>query len=230
MFLDSGGQSLIIGSSTLAVAAAPTELVTSNPPPSYLAFGSQTVQAGGDPVTLSGGTVISLVSGGASVVVDGSTQAIDPIAQVTTEQVYVLGSQTLDAEGAAVTVSGTVLSLAADGSSIVIGGTTTIAVAAASELLGKSQTVAQTGNGLGGIIASLGGFENPETAVVFATSTANISSSETLPFNGATAVPWNGTMFTGAGVIGAGPGASICWAPMVVILIGLKLLIFRHSI
>jgi hypothetical protein len=143
------------------------------------------------------------------------------------EEVYVLGSQTLQAGGAAVTASGTVLSLLADGSSVVVGGTTTIAASAASAWLGKSGTLAtvtQTVSGLGGIIASLGGFEGSEPEVVSATtSIANSSSYEGPAFNGTTAFPWNGTTFTGAGVPRA--GASMCWARIAMILIGMRLFV-----
>ena len=186
-------------------------------------------------MTLSAGTVVSLLPGGDSAVIDGSTQAIvtSASAQITvsTEEVLVLGSQTASAGGPAMTAGGTVISVVAGGESIVVGGTTTLPVSgsALSVLLGGSGKVAtltqtQAGTGakppLAGVIASLGGFESqvPETL----TSTPN-PGVETSGYNGPEYTGtsgYNGPMFTGVGVPRDGTSMSciiaaglfLCWS------------------
>lgn len=67
--------------------------------------------------------MISLQSGGQSVIVDGSTQALSA-AFPTSVSEYLVGSQTLVAGGPAITVSGTVISLVSGGGAVVVGETT----------------------------------------------------------------------------------------------------------
>jgi hypothetical protein len=71
-----------------------------------------------------GGHTYSLLQGGSSVVVDGSTEAVSQV-EKSFATVYTIGSQTLVAGGSAITVSGSVVSLGSDGQSIVISGSVT---------------------------------------------------------------------------------------------------------
>jgi hypothetical protein len=164
--------SLATDGGALAIGTSTTQVLTSNPSTSEYILGSQTLLAGGPAVTVSG-TVISLQSGGQSVVVNGSTQALT-IAFPTSISEYLVGSQTLVAGGPAITVSGTVISLVKGGSSVVVGGTTQ----ALSAILASATSQSQ---GLGGIIASLGGFVTPAPTPVSTTRY----------------VDYNGTVFTG---------------------------------
>jgi hypothetical protein len=99
---------------------------------SNFVFASETLTPGGQ-LTVSG-TQLSLASNGGYVVFEGSTtQTLATAAQSPNKAPsaveYIFASQTLGPNGPAITVSGTVLSLQAGGSSIVIGGTTTKAIA-----------------------------------------------------------------------------------------------------
>ena len=73
--LMSGGKSVVVSSTTQAIAEfIPTMTAIPNSASEYV-VGSQTLKPGAPGITVSG-TVVSLMSGGASVVVGGSTQAI----------------------------------------------------------------------------------------------------------------------------------------------------------
>ena len=186
---------------------APEPTTTADPAPtqaalaetSFLVVGSQTAFAGGNAITVSGGTVVSLLPGASSVVVAGKTQPIGELlgasagVQTTVEAEWVIASQTLIAGGAAITVSGTVMSLLPGGSSVVIGGTKTID---ASALVGASKTLITETTaeaGLGGIIASLGGFGGRSSTTA---STSASSSTSSPGINGTVQV------FTGQGGMG----------------------------
>lgn len=91
----------------------------------------QTVAPGAPAVTISGKTV-SIVPGGASAVISGKGQALAAGARVLTlggathtadaDGKIVIGGQTLTPDGPGITVSGTPISLASDGSAAVVGG------------------------------------------------------------------------------------------------------------
>jgi hypothetical protein len=88
-----------------------------------LALGTQILSAGGPAMTAAGKTY-SLLQGGSSVIVDGSTEAVSQI-EKSSMMVYTIGSQTLIAGGPVITVSGSVMSLGSNGQSIVISGSVT---------------------------------------------------------------------------------------------------------
>lgn len=164
-------------------------------------IGSQTLAPGGAAVTVSG-TVASLLAGGSSVVIAGSTLALSALTgsgpTTTSEVEYLIGSQTLSVGGiATVSISGSTMqvSLLAGGSSVVIGGTTTMPASMLISEGAKSTEVLVTETGLGGIIASLGGFA---TRSAGATNT-NTSPSPYVFAPGASGVSaFNGTIFTGS--------------------------------
>ena len=83
-------------------------------------------------------------------VIGGTTEPLSVLLTPSLE--YLVGSQTLIAGGAAITISGTVISLLAGGESVVVGGTKTEGL---KELLGPSPT---TVHGVGEIVATIGGF------------------------------------------------------------------------
>jgi hypothetical protein len=120
--------------------------VVTNPSQSYI-LGSQTLIPGRSALTISG-TVVSLLSGGSSVVVGGTTLPVGvllPSSVLFTTSVagFLIGSQTLVAGGAPITVSGTVISLLPGGSSVVVAGTTQ-GVSVLSSDGAKSTIVAET--------------------------------------------------------------------------------------
>lgn len=82
---------------------------------------------------------------------NGNTKPLAAITSSTTA--YIVGSQTLVPGAPAITVSGTTISLETDGSSVVAGGSTQ----ALGSFLGSSTGTAVVG-GLGGVIATIGGF------------------------------------------------------------------------
>lgn len=122
------------------------------------------------------GTTYSFAPDRSSVVVDDTTQ---PLSAVLATPEYVVASQTLIPGGPAITVSGTVVSLLTGGSSVVVGGKTE----ALSAFLGPSTTEM----GLGGIIATIGGFESPKSTSTSPSSYVQVSASG----------GYNGTMFLG---------------------------------
>ncbi|KAL8950025.1 MAG: hypothetical protein Q9183_007554, partial [Haloplaca sp. 2 TL-2023] len=147
----SSGSAMVFGPSTQAIVAPPLVLSTSLP---LLTFGGstiapnaaseyvvagQTIRPGGSAVTVDG-TVISLESSAAAAVIGGSTQLLAPspvlattvaplitlgpqVLSANADSDYVIGGQTLKA-GGAITVSGSVISLAPGASEVVIDGST----------------------------------------------------------------------------------------------------------
>ncbi|KAF4619038.1 hypothetical protein G7Y89_g14807 [Cudoniella acicularis] len=120
-------QHLVLGSSTLTQNSASAFLI-----------GTQTLTPGSQ-ITASG-TTISLAAEGSSVVINGNTQALQSPVPTTTNfqpqliigsstytansaSVFVVGTQTL-APGAQITASGTTISLATGGSSLIVNGNT----------------------------------------------------------------------------------------------------------
>lgn len=77
---------------------------------------------------------------------------------------YIVEGKTLVAGASAIAVSGEFVSLDPDGKSVVIDGPSGRTTEPLSQFLGPSTTIAETSQGLGGVIASLGGFvEEPAT-------------------------------------------------------------------
>jgi uncharacterized protein YodC (DUF2158 family) len=173
--LATNGKGIAIGTSTtqlLSVASSPTQYV----------LGTQTLIAGGPAITVSG-TVLSLLPGASSVAINGNTQAASVILSASSVPEYLVGTQTLKAGGPAITVSGTVISLANGGSSVLVDGKTEAltALLGAATPTGNPSAIETPGQGLGAIIASLGGFATPAS-----------TSSTTIGYIG-----FNGTVFTG---------------------------------
>ncbi|KAI4249378.1 MAG: hypothetical protein LQ352_005677 [Teloschistes flavicans] len=146
-----GGSAVVFGPSTQAFATPPMVLstspplltvggstITANAASNYVIAG-QTLHAGGSAITVSG-TIISLVPSASAVVIGGSTEELTPssVLATTVAPLITLGSQVLHANaqsdyvidgqtltpGHAITVSGTVISLAPGASDVVIGGST----------------------------------------------------------------------------------------------------------
>lgn len=193
---------------TLPVVGIDPETTTadpanSSPVISVFVIGSQTVYAGGPAVTLSKGTVVSLLSGGQSAVVGDVTQGVTLATWVSSvENGYIVGSQTLQPGGSAITVSGSVISLFPEGSSAVVDGQT---IAAASVLSGASLTTFTASEtpgdvNLGGVIASVGGFVDGNAGRGGSGNGASETTGNSIiigtgsPSSG---VGYNGTMFTG---------------------------------
>jgi len=142
-------------------------------------IGTQTIKAGALAITISG-TILSLQAEGSSVVVNGNTQPLASFLSTTAE--YLVGTQKLKAGGPAITILGTAVSLMPDGSNVVVGKVTE----ALSVFLGSATTTVH--DGLGGVIATIGGFTTQSTMV--ATSYLQI---------GGDGEGYNGTMFLGSG-------------------------------
>lgn len=132
---------IVVGGATITALPAqgnPNNNQNAPPGPTFVVEG-QTLAPGGPAITV-GGNTISLVPGGSSVVVNGVTSAVsNPAAQVSRPRIvvgdqvftagpggnsFVIGDQTLSAGGQAITVSGTVVSLAPSASFVVINGVT----------------------------------------------------------------------------------------------------------
>jgi len=109
------------------------------------------------------------------------------VAATTKAEVFVAG-QTIAAGGAGVMVSGEVWSLQAGGENVIIGGSRTVAV---SNLAGVST---ENGNGVGGMIATIGGFGagGRETS-----PSSYVQYTGPLETGAGTSV-YNGTMFLGS--------------------------------
>jgi len=110
--LASNGHSLVIDGTSMIY-----------PKPSYL-VGTETITAG-SPALTDSGVIYSVASNGA-LSVDNSTQAVEATTQIFNADIqqvwvpgYIVGSQTLIADGLPITSSGTVLSLESDGGNIV---------------------------------------------------------------------------------------------------------------
>lgn len=113
-----------IGGSTLTANSA-----------SHFRIGSQTLVPGGPAITNSVGQIVSLETGGSSVVVDGQTQKVyqqvptpAPVitiggSRITADSLshFVVGSQTLAPGSNGITVSNQVISLASSGNAVVFG-------------------------------------------------------------------------------------------------------------
>lgn len=176
--LQAEGSSVVVNGKTTAVAF----FFATSPVSTYI-IGTQTLVAGDPAITVSG-TVLSLQIGGSSIVVDGKTNPISSVFP-TPKSAILFGSQTLKAGAPPITLSGTVVSLMEGGSSIVVG-TVTQAVSA---FLGNAGATTAY-NGLGGVIASLGGFATPVTS----STTNSLVGSAAVEYNG-----YNGTTFLGGG-------------------------------
>jgi hypothetical protein len=189
--LTPGGQVTISGTTysfatngaAIAIGTSTTELLgVASPSPTQYVLGTQTLIPGGPEITVSG-TVLSLLPGRSSVVINGNTQAASILLSASSVPEYLVETQTLIAGGPAITVSGTVISLVSGGSSVVVGGMTealTVLLGAPTPT-GNPNATETPGQGLGAIIASLGGFATP----------VSTSSSSTV-YPG-----FNGTVFTG---------------------------------
>ncbi|KAL8710604.1 MAG: hypothetical protein Q9220_004828 [cf. Caloplaca sp. 1 TL-2023] len=149
----SSGNAVVFGPSTQAFATPPlvistvlpaltvgSSIITPDASSNYVISG-QTIHPGGSAITVDG-TIISLAPSATALIVGGSTQALAPSSVFATVEAplitlgsqvlhaneaseYVIGGQTL-APGHAITVSGTVISLAPGASDVVIGGSTII--------------------------------------------------------------------------------------------------------
>ncbi|KAG6999235.1 hypothetical protein G7Y79_00036g071910 [Physcia stellaris] len=121
-----------------AILTINNQLITANGASEYI-IGSQTLIPGGPAITVSG-TLISLAPSASAIVIDGSTKSIPtpsvtsaPVLTINNQPVtansaseYIIGSQTLIPGGPAITVSGTLISLAPSASAVVIGDSTEI--------------------------------------------------------------------------------------------------------
>lgn len=139
-----GGSRVIVNGNTmpLAVAPAPTPPVVAGQivqtgPNGAAIIGGTTITAGGPAATLSG-TVISVLPGGSSVVVNGNTKllAVAPvptppvvagqIVQTGPNGAVIIGGTTITAGGPAATISGTIVSVLPSGGGLVVGGSSSI--------------------------------------------------------------------------------------------------------
>ena len=113
--------------------------------------------------------------------INGNTQAASILVS---SAEYLVGTQTLKAGGPAITASGKAISLASGGSIVVVDGITEAftALLGAATPTGNPSATTTPGQGLGGIIASVGGFATP------------ITTSEGTAAGGG----FNGTVFTSA--------------------------------
>ncbi|KAG9185632.1 hypothetical protein G6011_06963 [Alternaria panax] len=108
-------------------------------PSSEVIVGSQTVRAGGPPVTVGDGTVVSLAPSATAIIVDGRTSRLPQVAQSRPPPVLTIGSTTLTpnaatqffvgpgqtlSPGGVATIDGTIVSLDPSASFIVVGGST----------------------------------------------------------------------------------------------------------
>ena len=147
------GNAVVFGPSTQAFVTPPMVISTSLPvltigalqitadSASNYVIGGQTIHAGGSAITMDG-TVVSLAPSATALVIGGSTEALTPSSVLATTEPplitlgsqilhanaasdYVIGGQTLT-PGHAITVSGTVISLAPGASDVVIGGSTEV--------------------------------------------------------------------------------------------------------
>jgi hypothetical protein len=161
----------------VAAVIVPTSAL--DPPTQITITGtSYSLQAGGSSVVIDGTTTKALNS--ISVLISGTTQPLTALLTSSTRTPeYIVASQTLVPGGSAITVSGTVVSLQAQGSSVVVRAKTE----ALSAFLGSKTTT--LAGGLGGMIVSIGGF-----------ATRGSSSSSFAQYTTG-ARPFNGTVFLG---------------------------------
>lgn len=178
-------QSLVTATPQAAVLNMGFSVITADKS-SNIVFGSQTLPAGS-------AATLSLASNGAYVVMNGqTTQALATAAQASALE-YIISSQTLRQNGAAITVAGTVMSLLPGASSVVVGSKTV----PVGDLAGVTTTAAPMGNA----IISVGGFG------ALATGTGS--------GNGSGSGSYNGTMFLG--------GASGNKAPRCILVLELSI-------
>lgn len=166
----SNGASVVVGASTIPLA------LTANALPS-ITFGGSTITANsqsqlviagqtlspGSAITVSG-TAISLAPGASGVVIGGSTFSLSPPATakplpsitfggstITENSLsqFVVAGQTLS-PGSAITVSGTVISLAPGASSIVVGGSTAVIATPTGSVNGSGNVTGFTGAAVSG--------------------------------------------------------------------------------
>lgn len=229
--LASDGTAIVIGSTTKPLPAAPMQgIVTAGAltfrrgSGSDLVIGTQTIMAGAPAVTISG-TPVSLPVGGTAVVVDGSTiQLSGPTPAPTTVPVildvngmpltalsgfnYIVGSQTLVPGKPAITVNGTPVSLAIDGTAVVAGDSTiqlSTATPVVLDINGVSLTALPGSNYIVGSQTLIPGgpaINVDGTPVSLAVSaTAVVVGGSTVPLSGASTTPAvlaiNGNTYTG---------------------------------
>ena len=158
------GAGVVIGTSTIPLpvgAASPLPTVAGQqlqrgPDGSIIIPGVTTLTPGGAAATVSG-TIISVASNGASIVIGGSTIPLAPTATPLPSIIFggstitansktqlVIAGQTL-APGSAITVSGTVISLALGASDVVIGGSTAFLAAPTGRVSGGGNLTSFTG-------------------------------------------------------------------------------------
>lgn len=118
----------------------------------FVLVGTQVLVPGASAVIIGGG-MYSIATAGGAVVVDGSTE-------------YLIGGQTLKAGGQAITVSGTEVSLELNGQTVVVAGSTEPLGSFWAQNTGLVGYVESTSQGLGGIIATLGGFATPTSTLM----------------------------------------------------------------
>lgn len=133
----------------------------------------------GSPAAVVGGTTYSAPSSVPALIVDGTTE-------------YLVADQTLVAGGPPITISGTMVSLEAGGQRVVVGSSTEAIASFLSQNSGLVG-VQTTSQGIGGIIASLGGFTTPEISAAPTDGYVGPIVSGTSAGDG-----YNGTMFLGA--------------------------------
>ena len=130
--LDGNATALASGGAAPVITIG-SQLITANAASQYI-VGSQTLVPGAA-ITVSG-TVISLAPSASDLVVGGTTITLaaggEPVITIGSQLItanaasqYIVGSQTL-VPGAAITVSGTIISLAPSASDLVVGGTTMV--------------------------------------------------------------------------------------------------------
>lgn len=143
--LASSGSALVINGVTSAITAAPestppltltakigNQVITANSQ-SEFSIGGKILSPGGSPVTVSG-TTYSLAPQASAIVLNGKTTPLQtPGSAAVTEKIpvssnpeIIIGTQTAIAGGAAITVSGIVVSFPISGSSIIIGSSTEV--------------------------------------------------------------------------------------------------------
>ncbi|KAL8930411.1 MAG: hypothetical protein Q9208_000594 [Pyrenodesmia sp. 3 TL-2023] len=140
--LAAGGTAIAVGPSTMPLAVpAAQEIVTANGlsfsrgSGSNLVIGTETINPGAPAVTVSG-TPVSLALDGTAIVVGSSTESLPaaPTQSIVTAgpftfkrgsgSDFVIGTQTITAGAAAVTISGTPVSLPVDGTAVVLDAST----------------------------------------------------------------------------------------------------------
>ena len=203
--ITSGGSAVVVSRTPISIAAQKPATATAagvvglSPTPlgtvdSMFVLGSQTLTAGGAPVTVAR-TPVSIPSGASNIVVAGSTQTLPPVSlaqttglktfivaeQTVTQNVagsFVVGSSTI-APGSVITIAGTPVSLPASGGSvaIVVGSSVTLSGPVTSgtegtttgEVIVASQTLSTNAAGsyvVGGATIASGGIVDVDGTLV----------------------------------------------------------------